>query len=94
MLKTLAGDTDSAINDRKKNCFGDKILKTTKSKNTSSGLVFLTLEARLAFTQLRQIFTKALIVQHLDLKRHIWIETNASGYAIDDVLSQLTEKTG
>ena len=40
---------------------------------------FLTLDARRAFTQLRQAFTKALILQHFDPERHIRIETDASG---------------
>ena len=38
---------------------------------------------------MRQTLTKAPILQHLDLKDHIQIETNVSGYAIGRVLSQL-----
>ena len=51
---------------------------------------FLTSRAKLIFTKLRQAFFKAPILHHFDLKRHIRIETNASGYAIGGVLSQLT----
>ena len=60
-----------------------------KSKK-AIGLDFLTPKARLAFTKLRQVFVKAPILHHFDLKRHIQIETDASGYAIVGVLSQLT----
>ena len=42
------------------------------------------------FTEFRQAFFKASILHHFDLKRHIRIETDVSGYAIDGVLSQLT----
>ena len=36
------------------------------------------------------MFFKAPILGHFDPKRHIRIETDASGYAIGGVLSQLT----
>ena len=52
--------------------------------------IFLTLDAKEAFNQLRQAFTKAPILRHFDLEYHIQIETNVSGYAIGGVLSQLT----
>ena len=39
---------------------------------------------------MRQAFTKAPILQHFDPECHIRIETDASGYAIGGVLSQLT----
>ena len=55
---------------------------------------FLTPDARQAFTQLRQAFTKAPILRHFDPKRHIRIETDASGCVIGDVLSQMTSETG
>ena len=72
-----------------------KVQKLFKSKNLSKskktvGSDFLTSGAKLAFTKLRQVFVKAPIFHHFDLKRHIWIETNISGYAISKVLSQLT----
>ena len=61
----------------------------SKSKKTG-GSDFLTLRTRLAFTKLRQAFVKAPILYHFDPKRHIPVETNASGYAIDRILSHLT----
>ena len=55
---------------------------------------FLTPNARRAFTQLRQAFTEAPILRHFDPKCHIRIETDASGYTIGGVLSQMTSETG
>ena len=63
--------------------------RSPHSKKINGATTYLTPEVRLAFTQLRKAFTKALIFQHFDLKCHIRIETNASGYAISGVLSQL-----
>ena len=37
---------------------------------------YLTSKARLAFTQLRKMFTKASILRHFNLKCYIRIETN------------------
>ena len=51
---------------------------------------FFTSRARLAFTKLRQTFVKAPIFHHFDLERYIRIETDTSGYAIGEVLNQLT----
>ena len=66
---------------------GTKVQKSSKSKKTESG--FLTLGARKAFTKLRQAFIIAPILQHFELKCYIWVKTDASGYAISGVLSQL-----
>ena len=52
--------------------------------------IFLTSGAREAFNWLKQAFTKATIVCHFDLKYYIQIETDASGYAIGGVISQLS----
>ena len=70
----------------------DKALnkKLSKSKN----LVFLIADTRQAFTQLRQAFIKAPILSHFDPEHHIRIETDASSYAIDGVLNQLTSDSG
>ena len=46
--------------------------------------------AKLAFTKLKQTFLKAPILYHFDPEHHIRIETDASGYAIGKILSQLT----
>ena len=40
-------------------------------KNLNGATDYLTLKARLAFTQLRKAFTEALILQHFDLECHI-----------------------
>ena len=61
-----------------------------KSRPEEAGTSFLTSEARLAFTQLRQAFVKAPILHHFDPESHIWIEPDASGYAIGGVLNQLS----
>ena len=60
------------------------------SKNSNRATSYLTPNAKQAFTKLRQAFTKALILRHFDPKCHIRIKTDASGYAISGVLSQLT----
>ena len=68
--------------------------KTSKSKKLSKskmvGSDFFTPGAKLAFTKLRQVFLKAPILHQFDLERHIRIEMDVSGYAIGEVLSQLT----
>ena len=65
----------------------------TNSDATKDGPKFLTPDARTAFNRLRLAFTDALILQHFDPECHIWIETDALGYAIGGVLSQLTSGT-
>ena len=60
------------------------------SKNLNGATGYLTPNAKQAFIQLRQAFTKAPILQHFDLECHIRIETDASSYTIGGVLSQLT----
>ena len=60
------------------------------SKNSNGATGYLTPGAKQAFTQLRQVFTEALILRHFDPECHIRIETDVSGYAISGVLSQLT----
>ena len=56
---------------------------------TEAGPSFLTPGAREAFNCLQLVFTKTLILQHFDSKCHIWIKTDALGYAINSVLSLL-----
>ena len=55
---------------------------------------FLTPETELAFSRLKQAFTDASILHHFDPERYIRIETDAFGYAIGDILSQLTPESG
>ena len=55
---------------------------------------YLTPDAKKAFDQLRQVFTKAPIFQHFDLEWYIRVETDAFGHAIGGELSQLTNDLG
>ena len=64
---------------------------SNSAKNVSN---YLTPDAKKAFDQLRQAFTEAPILQHFDPERYIRVETDASGYAIGGVLSQLTNDLG
>ena len=50
---------------------------------------FLNPDAKKAFNHLRLAFIEAPILRHFDPESHIRIETDASGYAIGGVLSQL-----
>ncbi len=59
-------------------------------KNLGQSRIFLTADTRRAFTKLRQVFVEALILNHVDPKHHIRIETDGSGYAIGGILSRLT----
>ena len=70
-------------------CENGTVKRLPRSKDLNKA-DYLTSEARLAFTQLRKAFTKAPILRHFDLKCHIRIETDALGYTIGRVLSQLT----
>ena len=72
-----------------------KVQKLFKFKNLSKSKKmvrsdFFTLGAKLAFTKLRQVFVKAPILYQFDPECHIQIKTDASGYTIGGVLSQLT----
>ena len=69
----------------------DKTAGRLTSKNSNGATSYLIPDARQAFIQLRKAFTKAPILRHFVLKCHIQIKTNASGYAIGGVLSQLTD---
>lgn len=51
---------------------------------------FLTSSAKDIFNLLQQAFTKALILQYLDLECYIRIESDTLRYAIRGILSQLT----
>ena len=58
-------------------------------KSSKSEPGFLTTNAKKAFLQFRRAFTKAPILQHFDSEQYIRIETDASGYAIGGVMSQM-----
>ena len=67
-----------------------KVQKRSKSKNLSkSTLNFVISGAKIAFIELRQAFLKAPIFHEFNPEYYIRIETDASGYAIGGVLSQL-----
>ena len=98
------GETTNQLNSTKRKnqvkTIKSKILIKSKnhdislnSRNKKAGTGFFIPKARLAFTQLRQAFVEAPIVYHFDLKSYIWIETDASGYAIGGVLRQLFSGT-
>ena len=63
--------------------------KLTNFNATENSPKFLTPDAKTTFNRLRLSFTKASIFRHFNPEYHIWIEIDASGYAIGDVLSQL-----
>ena len=65
----------------------------TKSIRKVEKPSFLTPNTRQAFTQLRQVFTKAPVLRYFHLEHHIQIKTNASDYAIGSILSQITLET-
>ena len=60
---------------------------TKKGVKAARGFDCLTLVTKKAFNHLRHVFTQVPILQYFDLQWHIRIETDASGYAIDRVLS-------
>ena len=69
-----------------------KLAKSKKpifAKTNFFGTDFLITGAKKAFIHLQKAFTKASIFKYFDLKRHIWTEINASGYAIGEVFSQM-----
>ena len=63
----------------------DETVKRSLSNNSNRATSYLTPIARLVFTKLRKVFTKAPILWHSDPEYHIQIETDVSGYAIDEV---------
>ena len=67
-----------------------KFVKAMSPGAAPNARPFLTPEARLAFTRLRQAFTEAPILHQFDPERHIFIETDAFSYAIGRVLNELT----
>ena len=64
-----------------------------KSKTEEARTGFFTPKARLAFSQLRQAFREATILNYFNLENHIQMETDASGYANGNVLCQLLSGT-
>ena len=69
---------------KSKNLFKSKKLSKSKKMVESD---FFTPGARLAFTKLRQIFIKVLILHYFDSERHIQFKINLSGYIIGGIFS-------
>ena len=75
---------------------GKKLSKSENLTNfdtTEDGPKFLTSNIRTIFNRLQLAFIEAPILRHFDPKYHIWIETDALGYTIGEVWSQLTSGT-
>ncbi len=72
------------------------LAKSKKSKSkaniakANSGTDFLISRAKKAFIHLQRAFIEAPILKYFDPEHHIWTGTDASGYAIGGVLSQMT----
>ena len=64
-----------------------KINDFPRSRTEKTGTGFFTPKARLVFTQLRQTFVETPILYHFNPENYFRIETNATSYAIDGVLS-------
>ena len=60
----------------------------SKSKKTVGFLDFFIFRAKLVFTKLRQAFVKAPIIHHFNLKHHIQIKIDESGYIINRILNE------
>ncbi len=88
-LSTIAKSAKSKKSKSTKSKKSD-LPKASFAKINSSGTDFLTPEANKAFIHLQKVFTEAPILRHFDSEYYIRIETNASGYAIGGVLSQMT----
>lgn len=68
----------------------NNVKKTLKAHDNCN---FLTLEAKLAFLQLKEKFIKISILHYFDLEQYIWIKIDAFSYAIDFILSKLIPKS-
>ena len=91
-LKTLRADDDEVVS----GAGGSETIRNSSRKSTCVPNIgatgepnFLTPDAKKAFNHLRLAFIEAPILQHFNPESHIRIETDASGYAIGGVLSQL-----
>ena len=52
--------------------------------------MFLTIDTKKTFIELKQTFVKALILNYFDLKHYIQIEMDTLSYTISKIFSQLT----
>ena len=70
----------------------DLLIGMKKGKKT--GPFIWSAGAEHAFNKLKELFTTAPILQHYDPNRRTRVETDASGFALSGVLSQLVEAEG
>lgn len=59
------------------------------AKDNSFETDFLTSKAEKTFIHQRKTFIKTLILYHFEPESHIWIETEALGFAIGEILCQM-----
>ena len=83
----IADDKFSEGDNRKNRA---KILSVFSTSMDLTKANYLISGAKKTFNLLRHAFIQMLIVQYFDLEWYIWIETNMSGYAIGEVICQLT----
>ena len=88
LLVNVAEDAEVGVSDA--DCKDETNKKLPCSKNSNGATSYLIPNAKQTFIQLRQTFIKAPILHHFDPECHIWIKTDALGYTIGEVLSQLT----
>lgn len=70
----------------------EKLAKSKKSEFAKAnffGSTFFTTKAKLAFTQLKQAFTKTFILYYFDLKCHIYIKMDIFRFINCEILSQM-----
>lgn len=79
-------DDGGRIDDKKTE--SEKSVKYVGAIIIKNSINFYRLKAWTAFICLWTIFTKARILHNFDLECHIRIETNASAFAINGILSQ------
>ena len=73
---------------------GGKVKKKSRRQKRQArvdGEDFLTQEARESFYSLKKAFAKSVLLHHFSPNRRTKLETDASGFAISGVLSQLVE---
>ena len=61
----------------------------SKNNTKKTGPSILTFNAREIFNYLQLAFIKTTIFKYFNLKYHIWIKIDTSGYVIKVILSQL-----
>lgn len=86
---------DGKADEMFRNLFKSKMSKNEKSEvqtyiRAIKKFIFLTPDTREAFNLLKQIFIKASTLQYFGLECYISIKTNASGYTISRMFSELS----